>query len=90
MTETDADGDPVLARRRRIARWVDLGQRAGYLLFGAAVVLFVIGFATEFAAWLGATVIVLLIAGSVILAPAIVFGYAVRAADREDRERGLG
>jgi hypothetical protein len=87
---TDADGDPVLVRRRRIARWADLGQRAGYLLFGVAVVLFVVGFATGFPAWLGATVIGLLIVGSVVLAPAIVFGYAVRAADREDRERGLG
>ncbi len=25
----------------------------------------------------------------VLLAPAIVLGYAVKAADREDRERGL-
>ena len=80
----------MLVRRRRIARWADLGQRAGYLLFGAAVVLFLIGFATGFPAWLGAAVIGLLIAGSVVLAPAIVFGYAVRAADREDWERGLG
>jgi hypothetical protein len=29
----------------------------------------------------------LLSAGSVVLAPAIVFGYAVRAAEREDRQR---
>jgi hypothetical protein len=84
------DSDPVLVRRRRIARWADTGQRAGYLLFGVAVVLFVVGFATGFPAWLGASVIALLIAGSVVLAPAIVFGYAVRAADRDDRERGLG
>jgi hypothetical protein len=82
--------DPVLVRRRRIARWTEAGQRSGYLLFGAAVVMFVVGFATGFPGWLGATVIGLLIVGSVILAPAIVFGYAVRAADREDRERGRG
>jgi hypothetical protein len=30
---------------------------------------------------------VCLAAGSVVLAPAIVFGFAVKAADREDRER---
>jgi hypothetical protein len=85
-----SEPDPVLVRRRRIARWADLGQRTGYLLFGAAVVLFVVGFATGFPGWLGGTIIGLLILGSVVLAPAIVFGYAVRAADREDRERGLG
>jgi hypothetical protein len=27
--------------------------------------------------------------GSILLAPAIVLGYAVKAAEREDRERGL-
>jgi hypothetical protein len=31
---------------------------------------------------------VTLIAGCVLLAPAIILGYAVRAAEREDRERG--
>jgi hypothetical protein len=82
--------DPVLLRRQRIARWADLGQRGGYLLFGVAVVLFVVGFATGFPGWLGAAVIGLLVAGSLMLAPAIVFGYAVRAAEREDRERGMG
>jgi membrane-bound ClpP family serine protease len=83
-----AEPDPVLVRRRRIAGWADLGQRAGYLLFGVAVVLFVVGFATGFPGWLGASVIGLLVAGSAVLAPAIVFGYAVRAADRDDREHG--
>jgi hypothetical protein len=29
-----------------------------------------------------------LVVGSLILAPAIVFGYAVKAAEREDREQG--
>ncbi|MBW8826672.1 MAG: hypothetical protein JF603_10050 [Acidobacteria bacterium] len=30
-----------------------------------------------------------LITGAVLLAPAIVLGYAVRAAERDDRARGL-
>ena len=29
------------------------------------------------------------IVGSILLAPAIVLGYAVKAAERDDRERGL-
>ena len=80
--------DPVLARRARIARWVALGQRAGYGLFLAAVALFVVGFGIGFDGWVGPTIIGCLIAGSLVLAPAIVFGYAVKAAEREDRERG--
>ena len=29
-----------------------------------------------------------LVVGSIVLAPAIVFGYAVKAAERDDREQG--
>ena len=81
--------DPVLARRARIARWVSLGQRVGYSLFLVAIVLFVIGFGAGFDGWVGATIVGCLIVGSLVLAPAIVFVYAVKAAEREDREQGL-
>jgi hypothetical protein len=81
--------DPVLERRARIARWVSIGQRVGYGLFLAAVVLFVVGFAAGFDGGVGPAIIACLVAGSLVLAPAIVFGYAVKAAEREDRERGL-
>jgi hypothetical protein len=75
----------VLERREHIRRLVEVGQRVGYALFGLAVVAFVVGFAVGFERWLTAAIVAALIAGSVILAPAIVFGYAVKAADRADR-----
>jgi hypothetical protein len=78
--------DPVLERRRRIARLVAIGQRTGYALFGLAVVLFLVGLVVGFAG-VGTLVVIAMVVGSVVLAPAIVFGYAVRAAEREDRER---
>jgi hypothetical protein len=81
--------DPVVARRRRLARLADRGQRAGYLLFGVAIVLFVVGFVAGFSAGVVTAVVATLVVGSLVLAPAIVVGYAVRAADREDRERGI-
>jgi hypothetical protein len=67
--------DPVLARRRQVARAAELGQRIGYALFGLAVVVFVVGFVVG-------------LTGAVVLAPAIVAGYGVKAADRDDREHG--
>ena len=79
--------DPTLARRARIARLTRTGKRAGYGLFGAAIVVFAIGAAGGFTALEAGIVVACLVAGSVVLAPAIVFGYAVRAAEREDRER---
>jgi hypothetical protein len=78
--------DPVLASRARIARWVSLGLRAGYGAFGLAMLLFFVGFAIDFPAWLTTVITVLLIVGSIVLAPSIVFQYAVKAADRADRE----
>lgn len=81
-------GDPVLERRRRIARLVAVGQRVGYGLFGLAMALFGIGLFTGYGGVVGAGIVAAIVAGSIVLAPAIVFGYAVRAAEREDREQG--
>lgn len=81
--------DPVRARRARVARWNSLAKRAGYLCFAVAIAVFLVGLGTGFDSWVAATATVGLIVGSILLAPAIVIGYAVRAADREDRERGL-
>ncbi len=83
-----AEADPVVAKRRRIAGWVDRGQKVGYGLFGLAIVVFVVGFVVGLAPWAVTLIVVSLVVGSIVLAPAIVFGYAVRAADRADREGG--
>lgn len=80
--------DPVRARRARIAKLVDVGQRAGYSLFGVAVLLFVAGYVAGYSDLLTGIIATCLVAGSLVLAPAIVFGYAVKAAEREDRQRG--
>lgn len=84
MTGSDA-GDAVLVRRARIAAWVEIGQRLGYSLFLVAVVVFVVGFSIGYAGWMVTTIVASLVTGSIVLAPAIVFGYAVKAAEREDR-----
>ncbi len=80
--------DPVRQRRARIARLVSLGQRIGYSLFAIAVVAFGIGFAAGFTTPVVVIIEICLLIGSLVLAPAIVFGYAVKAADRDDREHG--
>jgi hypothetical protein len=86
---TEPSSDPVRERRARIAKLVEVGQRVGYGLFGVAIVGFVIGFAVGFSGAFVAVVVTCMVVGSLVLAPAIVFGYAVKAAEREDRERGL-
>ena len=83
-----ADADPVLVRRRRIAGLVRAGQRLGYGLFGLAIVLFVVGLVVGFGGAVSPGIVASIVVGSIVLAPAIVFGYAVKAAEREDREHG--
>jgi hypothetical protein len=53
-----------------------------------AVVLFVVGFAFGFPGYLVTATIAALAIGSVVLLPAIIVGYAVKAAEREDLESG--
>lgn len=50
---------------------------------------FVMAFAFGFKGPLVTVVVGTLIAGSILLAPSIVIGYAVKAAEREDREKGI-
>ena len=80
------EDDPVLHRRARVAALARAGQGGGYLLYGAALVVFFYGLIAGFSRGVSAVVVAALVAGSVILAPAIIAGYAVRAADRADRD----
>lgn len=81
--------DPVRVRRQKIAKYTLLANRVGYLFWALAIATFIIGFAISFNATVSAVVIGSLIIGSILLAPAIVLGYAVKAAERDDRQRGL-
>lgn len=85
----DASADPVLVRRRKWARFAELGQRVGYGLYALSLGLFFLAMALDLPRGVVDVVVVALVLGSVVLAPAIVVGYGVKAADREDRERGL-
>lgn len=83
----NASDDPVVARRRRAAQWAKAGKRLGYLLFSLAIVLFVVAMVTDLPRSLTVAIVVSMAIGSLVLAPAIVVSYGVKAADREDRER---
>lgn len=90
---TDAAGpsptdDPVRARRAQVARAATLAQRIGYALFGVAVVAFFIGFFAGFTGTIVTIIVATMAVGSVLLAPAIVASYAVKAAERDDLEHG--
>jgi hypothetical protein len=85
MTD-DRPADPVLVKRARIARLVELGKAGGYGLFCVSIVAFVVGFFAGFDGAVRSLFIVGIVVGSILLAPAIVFGYGIKAAEREERQ----
>jgi small-conductance mechanosensitive channel len=85
-TDVSAD-DPVLVRRERWRRGAAIGQAVGYGLILVAVVAFVFGLVAGFTTAVTTVVTACLVATTFVLAPAIVIGYAVKAAEREDRTR---
>ena len=74
----------MLVRRAQLERLAKIGQRVGYLFVLVAVVAFFAGLSSSYRTW-GTVVVVALGLCTVTLAPAIVLGYAVKAAAREDR-----
>ena len=63
-------------------------MRVGYLCFAISIVAVGVGLLWEFKPFIGSIATVSLIAGCVLLAPAIVLGYAVKAAERDDKQNG--
>jgi hypothetical protein len=81
--------DPVRAQRARFEKLANVGQRVGYGLLVVAIGGFLWGAIGGFTTTITTVVAVCMGLTTVTLAPAIVLGYAVRAAEREDREAGL-
>jgi len=84
------EDDDVLRTRARMARLAQMGKRVGYLALLVSIVAFFVGLATDFAQWTVVATIGGLVAACVILPVPIVIGYGVRAAARDDRQRGRG
>ena len=82
-------GDPVRQRRERVARLAAQSKRLGFTLYLVAIGVFFGGLATTFSDAVSGVVIGCLVGGSLVLAPAIILGYATKAAERQDRERGV-
>ena len=71
-----------------MARLAVVGQRVGYGLIAVAVVGFVVGLVVGFDNRAVTIVVgVALAATTVTLLPAIILGFSVKAAEREDQER---
>ena len=77
--------DPVRQRRELVARCAAMARRAGWSLFGLAMIAFVVGLVTGLTGLVVVIVIGSIAVGSTLLLPAIIVGFGVSAAEREDR-----
>lgn len=85
VTDPSPSVDPVKARRNKLARWVKIGQRVGYLCLLAGFVAFVIGFSRGFTPAMVVVVEVFMAIASVLLIPTIVLHHGIRAAEKDER-----
>lgn len=81
--------DPIRARRARVAKWTLLANRVGYLVLALAMSLFVLAFVFGFNTAMATAIVTTMLISFALLAPSIVLGYAVKAADRDDADRGF-
>ncbi|HTC80341.1 MAG TPA: hypothetical protein VK848_02280 [Acidimicrobiia bacterium] len=77
--------DPIRQRREQVARLAGAARRAGWSFFGLAVVAFVAGLVIGLSGVVVVVVVGSLALGSALLLPAIIVGFGVTAAEREDR-----
>lgn len=78
--------DPIRVQRAKVADLVSKGIRLGSAFYVLASVVFFVAFMTGFTDTAVIIIIVTMVIGSMLLAPALVFKYGVKAADRADRD----
>jgi hypothetical protein len=79
------NADPVRRRREQVARLASNARKAGWAFFALACVTFVAGLVIGLTGVVVVIVVGSLALGSALLLPAIIVGFGVTAAEREDR-----
>ena len=81
------DSNSLAMRRQQASLIANTGRKIGYSIFFLSLIIFAIGLTVEFNDLVAKTLTVLLIVGSIVLAPSILLHYAVRGAEREEKEQ---
>ena len=85
MSTSEPSDDPVLIKRAKVAKFSKMGKRFGYSCILVSTVGFIIGLATNFSMPIILLVVVPIFVSAVALIPAVIFGYGVSMAEREER-----
>lgn len=85
-SSTNPSADPIRVKRAKVADLVSKGIRLGSGFYVLASVVFFVAFMTGFTTTATIIIIGAMAIGSLFLAPALVFKYGVKAAERADRD----
>lgn len=67
------------------ATWSARAKSAGYGLIAIACVIFLVGFFADFQPWMIAVTAWCFGLSALLLVPAVIIGYGIKMAEREDR-----
>ena len=81
--------DPILVKRALISNWAKRATNLGYSLFGVSMIAVIWGVVVDFTPNVSRVATISLISGCIVLAPAILVQYSVKAAVRDERENAL-
>ena len=81
--------DPILVKRALISNWAKRANNVGYSLFGVSMIAVIWGVVVDFTPNTSRVATISLFGGCVVLAPAILVQYSVKAAVRDERENAL-
>ncbi|MEY3339255.1 MAG: hypothetical protein RL575_348 [Actinomycetota bacterium] len=81
--------DPILVKRALISNWAKRATNLGYSLFGVSMIAVIWGVVVDFTPNTSRVATISLISGCIVLAPAILVQYSVKAAVRDERENAL-
>lgn len=84
-----AINDPILVKRALISSWAKRATNLGYSLFAVSMVAVLWGVIVDFTPNTSRVATISLISGCIVLAPAILVQYSVKAAVREERENSF-
>lgn len=87
--ESEFEVDEVLIQREKIRKRVKVGKQVGYGAMTISVVSFALCLVLKWPAWLAITSMVSFVISCIVLPLPIIFGYAIKAAEKEDRKLGL-
>jgi hypothetical protein len=76
--------DPVREKRAKILRFSVLAKRTGYIFLLISIVLVGIGAVNRFTPGIATSATIFFFVALALLMPAIILGYAVAKAERED------